>query len=99
MSPQTLFVLTVATCLVNGLTSPLLGLVFALWPLWYPPVVTPVAELVFYGASLIVATATLLASAVPAAVVDRSGASPAATNAAWLGGAATLTLMGLVARA
>lgn len=98
MSAQTLFVLTVATSLANGLVSPLLGLAFALWPLWYPPAITPVPELVFYGASLIVATATLLTSAVPAAVAERRGASPAATGAVWLGGAVALTLIGLLAR-
>jgi len=99
MPPRTLFLLTVATSLINGLTSPALGLTFALWPLWYPQVVTPVAELVFYGASLIVATATLLLAAVPAAMAERAGASPVVTNAVWLAGAALLTIGGFAARA
>ncbi len=98
MEPRTLFLLTVAICLTNGLTSPALGIVFALWPLWYPQAVTPVPELVFYGASIIVSTATLLVAAVPAAAAERAGASPRHTQAVWLAGAAALTLAGLVPR-
>lgn len=98
MAPRTLLVLTVATSLFNGLASPLLGLVFVLWPLWYPPVITPVPELIFYGASLIVATATLLASAIPAAIAERAGASSPAAGAVWLAAAVALTLLGLALR-
>ena len=98
MSPQTLLVLTVAVSLFNGLASPLLGLVFVLWPLWYPAVITPVPELIFYGASLIVATATLLVAALPAALAERLGAPAAAAAMVGLGGAVLITLAGLLMR-
>jgi len=58
MAPQTVFLFIVAACLTNGLVSPMLGPIFGLWPLWYPQVITPVPELVFYGASVIVSTTT-----------------------------------------
>jgi hypothetical protein len=98
MTPQTLFTLTVAVSLVGGLTSPLLLLMTALWPIWYPPVLEPAGPLIFYGASLIVSTFTLLASAVPAALAERMGVSATAAMQVWLGGAALLTGLGVLAR-
>jgi heme/copper-type cytochrome/quinol oxidase subunit 3 len=95
MSPQTAFVLTVAASLLNGLVSPALGPVFGLWPLWYPQAITPVPELVFYGASLIVSTATLLVSAVPAAIAERAGLKLERAMLVWLGAAALLLVLGL----
>jgi hypothetical protein len=73
----------------------MLGLVFGLWPLWYPPVITPVQELIFYGASLIVATGTLLLSALPAAVAERAGLPLQQTMWLWLAGAGLLALLGV----
>lgn len=100
MSAQTLFTAVVAACLVNGLFSPMLGLVWLLHPLWLPELVPATREIVFYGASLIVATATLLLSAVPAAVAERVfRATPATAMLVWLGGAVALTVLGLVGRA
>lgn len=96
MTPQTLFLIAMSASLLTGMTSPATGLVFGLWPLWYPQVVTPVQELVYYGASLIVATATLLSAAIPAAIAERLGASERATMALWAGGAALLLLLGVV---
>jgi len=95
MSPQNLFVATMSLCLVNGLISPAVPIMMALWPVWMPEMVRPNNEIVFYGASLIVATATLLLSAVPAAVVERFGTSQTTANGLWLGGAAVLLLLGL----
>jgi hypothetical protein len=95
MTPQTLFLLTISLSLANGLFSPMLGPVFALWPLWYPQAITPVPELIFYGASLIVATGTLLVSAVPAAVAERSGLGLDRAMWVWLAGAAVLLLLGM----
>ena len=88
---------TVAACLVNGLVSPMLALVWHLHPVWMPEMLRPSRESVFYGASLMVATATLLLSALPAALAERlGGLSPTATNAVWLGGAVGLVLLGLL---
>ncbi|NKE43198.1 hypothetical protein HB662_00305 [Roseomonas frigidaquae] len=93
MTPQTFFLIAMSLSLLNGMTSPATGLVFGLWPLWYPQVVTPVQELVYYGASLIVATATLLSAAIPAAIAERLGASEMATMVLWAAGTALLLVL------
>lgn len=95
MTPQTLFVATVALCLVNGLVSPMLAVVAHLHPVWMPEMLPTTPETVFYGASLMVSTATLLLAAVPAAVTERAGASLTAAMWVWLAGAAALTLLGI----
>jgi hypothetical protein len=95
MTPQTLFVATVALCLLNGLVSPALAVVAHLHPVWMPEMLPTTPETVFYGASLMVSTATLLLSALPAAVTERLGASLQAAMWVWLGGAAGLLLLGL----
>ncbi len=75
MSRETLFVFTVGACLMHGLVSPALIYVVFFHPVWLPEMLPPTAEIVFYGASLIVSTATLLISGVPAALAERFGAS------------------------
>lgn len=96
MTAQGLFVATVAACLVNGLVSPTLALVWQLHPVWMPEMLPPTRESVFYGASLIVSTATLLLSAVPAALAERlGGLSPRAANGVWLAGALALVALSL----
>lgn len=101
MSPGNLFVATVAVCLVNGLVSPILPLVFALHPVWLPELLQPTIEMVFYLASLMVSTGTLLLSGVPAALVERFTRATEPRElamAVWLGSAALLTLPGLASR-
>lgn len=98
MTDETAFTLTVATCLLHGLVSPALMIVAFFHPIWLPEILPPTAEIVFYGASLIVSTGTLLLSAVPAAVAERMGASPGAALRVWLAGAALLTALGILAR-
>jgi hypothetical protein len=95
MSPQNLFVALVGLCLVNGLVSPALPLLMALHPVWMPEMVRPTNEIVYYGASLMVSTGTLLIAAVPAAIAERAGLSLAGAMWAWLAGAALLLLVGL----
>jgi hypothetical protein len=95
MSPQNLFVATVALCLVNGLVSPALPVMMALWPVWLPEMVRPSNETVFYGASLLVSTGTLLLSGLPAAVAERAGLPVERAMWVWLGGAGLLLLLGL----
>lgn len=94
MTPQTLFLAAMSFSLLAGMTSPATSLVFGLWPLWYPQVVTPVPELIYYGASLIVATGTLLSAAIPAAIAERLGAGERATMGFWAGGTLLLLLLG-----
>jgi hypothetical protein len=95
MTPQNLFVATVGLCLMNGLMSPMLGLVWMLHPVWMPEMVPLTNETVFYGASLIVSTSTLLLSAVPAAIAERLGVPLGTAMWIWLGGAGLLLLIGL----
>jgi hypothetical protein len=95
MTPQNLFVATVGLCLVNGLISPILGLVWILHPVWMPEMLPLTNETVFYGASLLVSTATLLLSAVPAAIAERLGLPIEKAMWIWLGGAGLLVLLGL----
>ena len=95
MTPQNLFVATVGLCLVNGLVSPMLGLVWMLHPVWMPEMVPLTNETVFYGASLIVSTSTLLLAAVPAAIAERAGLGLDKAMWIWLGAAGLLLLIGL----
>lgn len=96
MTPQGLFVATVAACLVNGFLSPMIVVLMALYPVWMPEMLRPTNETVFYGASLMVSTGTLLLSALPAALAERlAGLSQTAAMAVWLGGALTLVALGL----
>lgn len=98
MPRETAFTLTVATCLLHGLVSPMLIVVAFFHPVWLPEMLPPTAEIVFYGASLIVATGTLLLSAVPAAIAERLGLPPDGALLVWLGAAAALTALGILAR-
>lgn len=95
MQPQNLFVATVAVCLLNGLMSPTLPVVWHLYPVWLPELFPPTREVVFYGASLIVSTATLLLSAVPAAMSERLGLSLQGAMGVWFGTALLFVLLGL----
>jgi hypothetical protein len=95
MAPQNIFVVVMGLCLVNGLISPMLGVVWMLHPVWMPEMMPLTNESVFYGASLILSTATLLLSAVPAAVAERAGMSLDRAMWVWVAGAATLLLLGL----
>jgi hypothetical protein len=95
MAPQNVFVMVVGLCLVNGLVSPMLGIVWTLHPVWMPEMVPLTNETVFYGASLLVSTATLLLSALPAAMAERAGLPLDKAMWIWLAGARTLLLLGL----
>lgn len=96
MTPQGLFVATVALCLLNGLLSPMVAVAWHLHPIWLPEMLRPTNEVVFYGASLLVSTGTLLLSALPAAVAERvGGLSKTAANGVWLACAVLLVAAGL----
>lgn len=99
LTHENLFVFTVGTCLMHGLVSPALIYVVFFHPVWLPEMLPPTAEIVFYGASLIVSTATLLIAAVPAAIVERLGAGLDVAMRVWLAGAAMITGLALLARA
>lgn len=99
MERSQLFFLVMTVAIVNGIFSPATGIVFILWPVWYPTLILPLSQpFVLFLSSLMVATATLLASGVPAAVWERvTGArdSTAASTGIWLGGAVLLSIPAL----
>ena len=105
MTPQNLFVATVAVCLFNGLFSPYLPLFFITTPVWLPQLFPGVSEMlivsevVFYVSSLMLATTTLLLGGVPAAIFERlatGGRSTPVSNAMWLVAVLALTLPALL---
>lgn len=71
MDRQALFVIVVTVSAINGILSPFIAVAFALAPVWLPELVPPSAGIVAYLSSLIVATATLILSGVPAALYER----------------------------
>ena len=101
MSPNTIFVAVMALSLFNGLTSPLLQLVYVLMPTWAPHLflgmgeMKIIAEVIFYISSLIVATGTLLIGGVPAALYENLFGGEREGQTAmyiWLAGVLLLTL-------
>lgn len=99
MTRETAFTMTMATCLLNGLISPALMYVAFFHPVWLPEMLPVTPEIVFYGASMIVSTGTLLISAVPAALAERLfRLSQEAALTVWLGTAAAITAFAVLAR-
>jgi hypothetical protein len=87
--------LLMAIAILNGIFSPAVALVFALWGLWYPFFLPASAPLVFALTSLIVSTLTLMIAGVPAAVYERArrrDRSDSVSFAIWLAGTLILTL-------
>ena len=98
MEPRSLFVLVLAVSLLNGLISPAVALLVILSPIWMPWFVPLSGETAFYGASMIVAFATLLLAGIPAALYERVTRAVETTPASagiWLAAAILLTLPAL----
>lgn len=99
MERNHMIVATVVVCIANGMLSPALFTVAVLWPAWFPTLVVPATgNFILFLSSLIVSTATLLVSAVGAAVYERIAGqkdSTTASMAVWLTGAALLTVPGV----
>lgn len=92
---KVLFVAVLAVTMLNGLTSPALPGVMYLAPIWLPDFIEPSREAVFYGATLIVAIATLMLSGVPAALFERLRGQRESTSESmlvWLACAVLLSL-------
>lgn len=95
MNEQGLFMGVVAVALYNGLFSPLTLVVLQWAPVWMPSFVPFSVPVALYGASLIVATTTLVLAGVPAALYERwrgLAQSSSASCLIWLIGAILLTL-------
>lgn len=96
---RSIFFATVLLAIVNGLISPAIFYAVALAPIWLPSFVQPSPGALFYGASLIVSSLTLILSGVPAALYERAtgaGQSTPTSMGIWLAGAALLTLPGFL---
>jgi hypothetical protein len=94
MSPRTLFVLVLALCMVNGLFSPFLALAVPITAVLIPEFFPRTLEWVLFFSSILVSTATLLFSGVPAALYERLIARDETSTVSmyiWLGGAALLS--------
>lgn len=84
----------VALAILNGIFSPALIAVFALYPVWYPSFLPAMLPLLFLLSSLIVATLTLMIGGVPAALYERftGNRQTAMSGYVWLAGVLVLTL-------
>lgn len=92
-----LLFLVVGLCVLNGLFSPYLAIAWQITPALMPEVFPKTAEWVLFFSSLVVSTATLLLSGIPAALFERFFETDERSTASmwiWL---STTTLMSLTA--
>lgn len=99
MERHQIFALVLGLSAVNGMFSPYLDLTIALAPVWVPSWLPGSPSLLFYAASLLTATTTLLLSGVPAGLAE--GAVPRLRNSntslwIWAAGAFLLTVPGIL---
>jgi hypothetical protein len=95
MDRQGIFVLVAAVSVANGILSPFIAIVFALSPIWMPELLPHTPGILAYLSSIILATATLLVSGVPAALFERLAGSEPDDNLPmyiWLGTAITMSI-------
>jgi len=92
---QTVFLMVVGLCVANGLFSPFLTFAIPVTAVLMPEIFPRTTEWVLFWSSIMLSSATLLLSGVPAALFERV-AKPAAestlSNWLWLAGAALLSL-------
>jgi len=92
---QTLLALILGLCALNGIFSPYLNIALPITTVLLPELFPKSREWVLFFSSILLATTTLLASGVPAALwerlVEREADSPVSMWI-WLAGAAALTL-------
>lgn len=99
MNRNQILALILGISAVNGMLSPYLDFVVAVSPLWMPTWMSGMPGVLFYAASLLTATTTILLSGVPAALAERFVPGLRGGNAAlgiWAAGAFLLTLPGLL---
>jgi hypothetical protein len=90
---QTLLMATVVVCMVNGIFSPYLKLALPVALALMPELFPRTIEWVLFWSSILLASATLLFTGVPAALYERLVESDSiASMWIWLAGAALLTL-------
>ena len=93
-----MFPAILAVSLLNGIASPLVSIVIALAPVWMPEFLPKAPEIIFHGASLLIAFGTMLLGGVPAALWERlSGQEESDTTSMmiWLGAVTFLSMPAL----
>ena len=88
IQPRYLIIATVALAILNGITSPFLLPVFVLYPLWYPNWAPVDQTMVITLSSLILSSALLMVTGVPAALYERMAGERGTgviSAAIWLG--------------
>lgn len=92
-----LFPMVLGVCVVNGIFSPYLNLAVPISAVLMPEIFPRTVEWVLFWSSVLLASATLLFSGVPAALYERLVANkPESTTSMWiwLAGAVILSLPG-----
>jgi hypothetical protein len=92
---QTILPVILGVCMVNGIFSPYLKIAIPIAAVLMPEIFPRTVEWVLLWSSLLVSSATLLLSGVPAALYERLiGRDPEATMSMWiwLAGAVALSL-------
>ena len=92
---QTLFLLVIGVCIVNGIFSPYLRIAIPISAVLMPELFPRSLEWVLFWSSVLLASATLLFSGVPAGLYERlveRGTEGTVSMWIWLAGAAALSL-------
>jgi hypothetical protein len=92
---QTLLLIVICTCVVNGIFSPYLNIAIPISAALLPELFPRTAEWVLFWGSIWLSSATLLFSGVPAALYERLIERDPENEISmwiWLAGAAVLTL-------
>ena len=95
MDRQALFPFIICACIVNGIFSPFLPLAIPVTAVLMPELFPRTLEWVLFWSSILIASATLLFSGVPAALYERlleRDPGAATSSWIWLAGAAALCL-------
>jgi hypothetical protein len=95
---RTLLMLVVGICVVNGIFSPYIAIALQIAPVLMPELFPRTVGWALFFSSIIVSTATLLVSGVPAALYEQlfaAGESSATSMSIWLAVAALMTLPAL----
>jgi hypothetical protein len=98
MDRQTLLVIILTVSAVNGIFSPTITIALPLAVVWLPEFLPREPSWAFYFSSLLISSATLLVSGVPAALYERlidRDAGSLVSMYIWLAGAIVLSLPAL----
>ena len=92
---QTLLILVIGTCIVNGIFSPLIQITWRIAAVLMPELFPRTQEWALFWGSVLLSSMTLLFSGVPAALYERfvrPGPEETASMWIWLAGAAVLSM-------